>query len=234
MTQYTLLPSRSASSSRRSATMPRPSPSMVPSARSENGRMSSVFESAGVFEKHMYMKMSFMVSTPPAITRSLSPRYNSFTPIEMAENDDAQAASVTQLVPPRSSRFAIRPATTLPSKPGNVLSVHSGCSPEISSHAARATSSGTPARRIPCNHIGRLMRLAIAPKSSCPDVTPRMTDARDRLSSTNCPRVASSSTRWAMTSARSWAVSVEGITLGGIPKPIASKATGVRKPPRRP
>ena len=33
-----------------------------------------------------------------------------------------QAASVTQLVPPRSRRFAMRPATTFPSNPGNVLS----------------------------------------------------------------------------------------------------------------
>ncbi len=68
------LPSRSASSIRFSATIPMPSPSMVPSASEENGRMSSDRDSAGVFEKHMYMKMSFIVSTPPAITRSLSPR----------------------------------------------------------------------------------------------------------------------------------------------------------------
>ena len=54
--------------------MPMPSPSIVPSARSENGRKSPVCDSAGVLVKHMYMKMSFIVSTPPAITRSLSPR----------------------------------------------------------------------------------------------------------------------------------------------------------------
>ncbi len=98
--------------------------------------MSSDLDSAGVFEKHMNMKMSFIVSTPPAITRSLSPRYNSLIAIEIAENDDAHAASVTQLVPPRSRRLAIRPATTLPSSPGNVLSVHSGCRARIWSHAA--------------------------------------------------------------------------------------------------
>ena len=41
-----------------------------------------------------------------------------------AENEDAQAASVTQFVPPISRRLAIRPATTLPSRPGKVLSCH--------------------------------------------------------------------------------------------------------------
>ncbi len=194
--------------------------------------MSPDFESAGVFEKHMYMKMSFIVSTPPVITRSLSPRYSSLTPIDIAENDDAHAASVTQLVPPRSRRFAIRPATTLPSRPGNVLSVHSGCRLRISSHAASATSSAMPARRIPCSHIGRFIRLAIAPNNSWPDVTPRITETRERSRSANWPRVASSSTRWATMSASSCAVSVEGTTLGGIPKPITSRSTASRNPPR--
>ena len=34
----------------------------------------------------------------------------------------AQAASMTQLVPPRSRRLAIRPAATLPSRPGKEFS----------------------------------------------------------------------------------------------------------------
>src|SRR5919106_1249401 len=102
--------------------MPRPSPSSVPSERSENGRQSPDFDRAGVFEKHMYMKMSFIVSHPPVITMSDWPSQSSFAAIEMAENDEAQAASVTQFVPPRSSRFAMRPATTLPRSPGNELS----------------------------------------------------------------------------------------------------------------
>ena len=53
--------------------MPMPSPSIVPSARSENGRQSPVAESAGVLLKQTYMKMSFMVSAPPAIMRSAWP-----------------------------------------------------------------------------------------------------------------------------------------------------------------
>jgi hypothetical protein len=42
----------------------------VPSAPSENGRQSPVGDSAGVLLKQMYMKMSFMVSAPPVMTRS--------------------------------------------------------------------------------------------------------------------------------------------------------------------
>ena len=37
----------------------------------------------------------------------------------------AHAASTTQFVPPKSSRFAMRPATTLPSNPGKEFSCHS-------------------------------------------------------------------------------------------------------------
>lgn len=175
-----------------------------------------------------------MVSTPPEMTRSLSPRYSSLMPMEIAENEDAQAASVTQLVPPRLSRLATRPATTLPSRPGKVLSAQAGCRSAICSQARWATSSGTPARRIPCSHIGRFIRLAIAPSSSCPEVTPRMTETRERSSWVNWPRTASSSTCWATIRASSCAVSVAGTTLGGTPKAIGSRSTGSRKPPRRP
>ena len=115
-------PAASASSSRFRATIASPSPSIVPSASSEKGRQSPVRESAGVLLKHMYMKMSLSVSTPPVITRSAWPRASSFTAIETAEKVLAHAASVTQLVPPRSKRLAMRPATTFPSRPGNVLS----------------------------------------------------------------------------------------------------------------
>ena len=45
------------------------------------------------------------------------------TPIDSAENELAHAASETQLVPPRSSRLAMRPAITLPKSPGKVLSM---------------------------------------------------------------------------------------------------------------
>ena len=71
------------------------------------------------------MKMSFMVSAPPVMTRSDWPMVNSATAMATADRLLAQAASVTQLVPPRSRRLAMRPATTLPKIPGNVLSFHS-------------------------------------------------------------------------------------------------------------
>ena len=117
-------PSRSASGRRFRATSPKPSPRRVPSALSLNGRHSPVFDSAGVLLKHMYMKMSFMVSAPPVMARSDWPSHSSLTAMDRAENELAHAASVTQLVPPRSRRLAMRPATTLPSTPGNVDSCH--------------------------------------------------------------------------------------------------------------
>ncbi len=102
--------------------MPRPSPSSVPSALSLNGRASPVGESAGVLLKHMCMKMSFNVSTPPVSTMSVRPDCSSAMPRCSAPNELAHAASTTQFVPPRSKRFAMPPATTLPNRPGNEFS----------------------------------------------------------------------------------------------------------------
>ncbi len=95
---------------------------MVPSPSASNGFASPVGDRAGVFEKHMYMKMSLNVSTPPVTTTSDRPAASSSTARWTALNELAQAASTTQLVPPRSSRLAIRPATTLPSSPGKLFS----------------------------------------------------------------------------------------------------------------
>ncbi len=50
-----------------------PSPSIVPSELSEKGRHVLLIESAGVFEKHMNVNGSLVVSAPPVITRSASP-----------------------------------------------------------------------------------------------------------------------------------------------------------------
>ena len=61
---------------------------MVPSAWSLKGRQSPVGDSAGVFEKHMYMKMSLRVSTPPEITRSLLPSCSSLIAIDIALSAD--------------------------------------------------------------------------------------------------------------------------------------------------
>ena len=53
--------------------MPSPSPRIVPSASAANGRASPVGDRAGVLLKHMYMKMSLNVSTPPVTTTSQRP-----------------------------------------------------------------------------------------------------------------------------------------------------------------
>ncbi len=74
----------------------------------------------------MNMKMSLSVSTPPVITMSEWPRHSSLVAIVTAESALPQAASVTQLVPPRSNRLAMRPATTLPSRPGKLASCQGG------------------------------------------------------------------------------------------------------------
>ncbi len=73
------------------------------------------------------------------------PSHSSLTAIEMAEKELAQAASVTQLVPPRSSRLAIRPAITLPSTPGKLSSVSRG-STASSASGSSPRYCGSPAR----------------------------------------------------------------------------------------
>ena len=122
---YIRSPSRSASESLLRTRTPRPSPRTVPSPSASKGRASPVAESAGVFEKHMYIKMSLNVSTPPVMTMSERPLFNSIDAKCTAANEEAHAASVTQFVPWRSNLLAMRPATTLPNKPGNEFSCQS-------------------------------------------------------------------------------------------------------------
>ena len=99
-----------------------PSPSTVPSASFENGLASPVADKAWVLAKHMCMKMSFKVSTPPVTTISLRPESNSRMARWMALIELAQAASTTQLVPLKSKRLLILPATTFPRRPGKEFS----------------------------------------------------------------------------------------------------------------
>ena len=88
----------------------------------EKGRVSPVADSVWVLEKHMCIKMSLSVSTPPVTTISLRPVINSRVARWMALKELAQAASTTQLVPRKSRRLLILPATTLPRRPGNEFS----------------------------------------------------------------------------------------------------------------
>ena len=77
---------------------------------------------AGVLENDMYMKGELSQQIPP--DNIISERYSnkSDTAILIAAKEPAQAASTTQLVPPRLKRLAIRPAITLPNIPGNEFS----------------------------------------------------------------------------------------------------------------
>ena len=52
------------------------------------------------------------------------PSINSETAILIAESDAAQAASTTELMPPKSKRFVIRPEITFPNIPGKEFSFH--------------------------------------------------------------------------------------------------------------
>ena len=210
-------PSRSASSSRRNASIPPPSPIIVPSAAAENGRQCPDADIAGVLLKHMYMKIVFSASTPPVITRSLVPSCSSPIPMCSAASELAHAASVTQLVPPRLKRFATRPATTLPRQPGNVFSFHSGNSAVMRFAASCTCVSGIPARRMPSIHIGRVSRPDIELIISVADATPRITLVRSSASFAICPPEQSSSTCRARISARICAISVDGSMFGGSP-----------------
>ena len=62
------------------------------------------------------------MSTPPVIIISARPSSNSLMAIFIAAKELAQAASITQFVPPRLKRFATRPEITFPMAPGNALS----------------------------------------------------------------------------------------------------------------
>ena len=122
ITAYILSLSRSASSKRLSATIPIPSPISIPLESMSNGRMVSSGVKAGVLLNDRYIKGELSVSIPPAIMISLRYSSRSLMAIFIAVSELAQAASSTQLVPPRFSRFATRPAITLPSIPGNEFS----------------------------------------------------------------------------------------------------------------
>ena len=86
-------PSRSASASRLSTTVAKPSLMAMPSAAASNGRQRPVGDSACVLLKHRYANGFWIVSTPPTIAMSLAPVSSSRTPSATAASDDAQAAS---------------------------------------------------------------------------------------------------------------------------------------------
>ncbi len=94
----------------------------MPLESSSKGRTSSLVVNAGVLAKDIYINGELSQQTPPEIITS--DRYSSRSEMAnlIAANELAQAASTTQLVPPKSKRLAIRPAITLPKRPGNEFS----------------------------------------------------------------------------------------------------------------
>ena len=98
-------PSRTASCKRFTTRMPTPSPRIVPSPSWSKGRALPVALSAGVFEKHMYMKMSLSVSTPPVMAMSQRPsassmaaRWSALRELAHARVHDAVGAAQVQPV----------------------------------------------------------------------------------------------------------------------------------------
>ncbi len=67
----------------------------------------------------------------------------------------------------------MRPATTLPSRPGNVLLLPRHVRSEMRSHTACTSSSGRPCSRSAFTQTGRCRRAPISTSSSCPEVTPQ-------------------------------------------------------------
>src|SRR5690554_326195 len=102
--------------------MPIPSPTIMPFDSSSKGRILSPSVKAGVLEKDIYIKGELSQQIPPEIITSLRYSSKSLTAMRIAAKEPAQAASTTQLVPPKSKRLAIRPATTLPNMPGKEFS----------------------------------------------------------------------------------------------------------------
>ncbi len=148
---------------------------MVPSAFSSKGRQTPLGEIAGVRVKHSNMNGSPEVSTPPLTTISQLPSCNSLTANCNAAKVLAQAASITQLLPPILKRLEIRPAITLPSKPGKAASLQGKYKLDKSLTILLILSSSILLSRNAFFQRGCCMRLFITPSNSCAEVAPRIT-----------------------------------------------------------
>ena len=164
-------PSRSASASRFSTMAATPSLMTMPSASRSKLRATPCGESACVLLKQKYENTDCIVSTPPAIAIEQRPLSSACTAASTAAKEDAQAASTVKFAPPKSNRFATRPADTLSKMPGNDSSVHSG-------RRVQTAASG-------CSTM-RLSSLRVAycwPKSALPPLAPKITEVFSRSNS---------------------------------------------------
>ncbi len=189
----------------------------VPSASSSKGRTRSRLDSAGVFEKHRYIRMVFSASHPPLSIRSARPDASSATAIRSAARELAQAASTVQLVAPRSNRLAIRPATTLPSIPGKEFSSQGAKAAVNFAAISSASVSVSPQLRTTSLRTGVCNRAESGWVRELEPVTPRMTPVRDGSYQLAEAVPASARVCRATTRLRSWSTPVTPSVVGGSP-----------------
>ena len=162
--------------------MPNPSPIIMPSELVSNVRTLSLLEKAGVLLKHKYIKIELSVSTPPEIIMSERCSVNSLIAKRMALRELAQAASTTQLIPPKLKRFATRPAMTLPSMPGKEFSSQRMYAIFILSTIGSISLSLKPLLFNTLRHTGYCKRHVKGVINFCPPPTPKTTPVRFRIS----------------------------------------------------
>ena len=197
-------PAASASARRLSTMTARPSLIAMPFALWSKVRGVPFGDRACVFEKHRKPNGLCTVSMPPAIARLLRPDSSSLTAIEIAANEDAQAASTVKFRPPKSMRLATRPAATLSSVPAKDSSVHSG-------RRSQTLASGVSTKR------GSSARTAYwVPRSPRPPPAPSTIEVFSRSKSPSA-RPASARPRRATSSVSSCIGSIAFIDFGGMP-----------------
>ena len=96
--------------------------------RSDNPSVSALmvgeFESDRPLVQGLFSKLGWRLYEAQTRSEAIECLKRNPVQVVMAESELAHAASTTQFVPWRSSRLAIRPATTLPSNPGKLFSCH--------------------------------------------------------------------------------------------------------------
>ncbi len=213
--------------------MPMPSPMRVPSAASSNGRICPLFDRAWVLLKHMYPKIEFSVSAPPAIIISARPSTSSATAIRRADSDAAQAASTVQFIPPSPRRLATRPETTLASRPGKEFSSHGANAWTYLAAMASASDALSPQLRTTSFRTGVDSRAASGCISGTGPVTPRTTPVRVASYQSDSVAPASRSRSRATIRLSVCMTLVTSSWFGGMPNSNGSKSTSGMKPPRR-
>ncbi|SDZ42435.1 hypothetical protein SAMN05216215_10723 [Saccharopolyspora shandongensis] len=187
---------------------------------------------AWVLLKHMNPKMELSVSTPPVIIMSARPSTSSAMATRTADSDAAHTASTVEFMPPRPRRFATRPATTLASSPGKVVSSHRVNAWAYFSAICSASSVVSPQLRTTSLSTGVDSRAASGCTSGTDPVVPRTQPVVD--ASYHAEPTAPLSRRRSRATPRlsSCIVLVISSWLGGSPHSSGLKSTSGTKPPR--